>query len=196
MLRKRLAPPTHSTKVAWKSSVSGTRSRTGSYGSEACSSGFTTSVAVSARKSVWPSGGAWRTSPNATIPEAPGLLSTTTGWLQRAARRSPTLRATTSGPTPTEYGTTMRTVRHGNGTSLAAASDRPHATAPARPASPAISVRRCSGRVAGGCEEEGGQRVMAGRVTRQCVRRAYDAIDANQRRAVRASDHRSSVNTG
>ena len=68
----------------------------------ACSNGLTAMVAVSARNSVWPSGGVRRTSLKATMPEAPGLLSTTTVWPQVCASRSATLRAITSGPMPTE----------------------------------------------------------------------------------------------
>jgi hypothetical protein len=63
-------------------------------------SGFTHIVPVSTRNSVCPLGAVRRTSPKATMPDAPGLFSTSTGCCQRRASTSATARLTTSGPTP------------------------------------------------------------------------------------------------
>jgi hypothetical protein len=75
----RLFAPTWSAKVARNSVVSGTTSRATSYGSVAWINGLTASEPVSLTNSVWPSAAVWRSSLKATMPEAPGLLSITTG---------------------------------------------------------------------------------------------------------------------
>src|SRR5574337_685698 len=72
--------------------------------------------------SVQPSGGDLAATSTPSMPPAPGLFSTTTGWPQRSLSLSPRTRATTSSELPAGAGTTMRTGRGGHGVWASAAS--------------------------------------------------------------------------
>jgi len=57
--------------------------------------------------SVWPSAGARTTASAPSMPLAPGLFSTTTGWPSETRSFSARSRAIVSTPPPGEKGTTM-----------------------------------------------------------------------------------------
>ena len=80
-------------------------------------SGLTTSMSallMSARKSVWPSGGAFAASRAAIRPFAPGRFSTMTGCPNASESFVAIWRARMSGELPATDGTTMRSGRTGN----------------------------------------------------------------------------------
>jgi hypothetical protein len=90
------------TNVAWNSVEIGAKSLCGSYGRFECSSGLADIEPASATNSVWPSAATRFTSASATMPDAPGRFSTRTGWSHTCDSRCATVRATMSGPNPTE----------------------------------------------------------------------------------------------
>src|SRR5258708_3646114 len=59
--------------------------------------------------SVYPSGGDFATAFAPRLPDAPGRLSTTTGWPHISASLGPMVRARMSMPVPGENGTTILT---------------------------------------------------------------------------------------
>ena len=79
----------------------------------------------------------------ATVPFAPGRLSTTTGWPRVRAIGSATMRATASLAEPVGCGSTMRTGRFGKGAAAVVAGwARAALAAPAARASAAARARR------------------------------------------------------
>src|SRR4051812_336954 len=93
--------------------VTGVKSRCGSYGTFLKNSGLVTSVASVAASSVWPSAGAFATVSAATKPEAPGLLSITTGWPRDSGSFAASGRLMMSFDPPAGEGTTTRIGRVG-----------------------------------------------------------------------------------
>src|SRR5438445_6573828 len=99
---------TTSISGAEATSVTGRRSFTGSYGSL-----YRLGLTVKVRGTIsmtWPSGGALATISLATMPEAPGRFSTTTGWPKLSASFWAMSRPTMSVEPPGEKPSIRRTV--------------------------------------------------------------------------------------
>jgi hypothetical protein len=89
-------------------SATGVKSSSGLYGRLGFRCGAIECVLLAAISSVWPSGAARITSPEPSVPPAPGRLSMTTGWPSAEPRPRAMARASRSVAPPAGNGTTMR----------------------------------------------------------------------------------------
>jgi hypothetical protein len=101
--------------------TTGTRSLAGSYGVRVYMNGANAMGPLKPMPIVWPSGWALATVSMPSMPPAPALFSTTTGWPQRSFSLSPSRRTMMSSELPAGAGTTMRTGRAGHGDDCARA---------------------------------------------------------------------------